>query len=349
MKKIWFFLILLGCNQYINAQYTDIINSKRPGNSESPYSVGTGVLQFESGLFYGNTGSEELFSTINPRGASLFTRCGVFNERFEINGQIVYQYNDFQFNNTFKSSTQISGVSQLNFGFKYLIYQRDYINHSKEIRSWKKRTRYDKNRWIPSIGIYIGVNTNWVNTDYQESDMTPRVALLLQNNLSKRLIILSNIGAYNINNNNSAYTYIITATYSINESLSVFIENQGDLSSSSLNPQVGTGLAYLFSRNLQFDFSARAYLDQVNPGFITGVGVAWRWDNHKDELIEVKVEKIEKIEEEGEGVEGEEEGEGEGRNRKVKEIKIEEEEEEEEEVKSGDKWKIFNIFKRKKK
>ena len=33
------------------AQYTDVINSNRPGESVSAYAVGTGVLQFESRLF----------------------------------------------------------------------------------------------------------------------------------------------------------------------------------------------------------------------------------------------------------------------------------------------------------
>jgi hypothetical protein len=37
------------------AQYTDIINSNKPGFSESPYSVGKGIYQFESNIFLRNT------------------------------------------------------------------------------------------------------------------------------------------------------------------------------------------------------------------------------------------------------------------------------------------------------
>ena len=35
----------------IHAQYTDVINSNRPGSSQSAFSVGTNVLQFELGSY----------------------------------------------------------------------------------------------------------------------------------------------------------------------------------------------------------------------------------------------------------------------------------------------------------
>lgn len=286
MKKYLILILTFYFHQQINAQYTDIINSKRPGTSESPYGIGTDVLQIETGLFYGHTNSEETFARVDPRGASLFLRYSKFQERFEINSQIIYQQNKLQFNNVFTSATKINGISEFNVGIKYLIYQRDYIDQSQEIRSWKKRTQYDKNRWVPSIGIYIGVNTNWVSTDYKESGMTPRVAILLQNNLSDRLNIITNFGGYKINSNSSVYTYIITATYAMNELLSIFVENQGDLSKSNPNFQIGTGMAYLYSKDLQFDLSGRFHLDDVNSGFIVGLGAAWRLDRHKDTLME---------------------------------------------------------------
>ena len=35
-----------------NAQYTEVINSNRPGESVGAFAVGTGVIQLESGFFY---------------------------------------------------------------------------------------------------------------------------------------------------------------------------------------------------------------------------------------------------------------------------------------------------------
>ena len=124
MKKFWFFTIFFILKSNLYAQYTDIINSNRPGKSESPYSVGTDVFQVESGFFYGQGDSQNMFSIINPVGGNLFLRYGKFNEKLEINSQIIYQENDLQFKNIFTSSTQIGGISAFNVGVKYLIYER---------------------------------------------------------------------------------------------------------------------------------------------------------------------------------------------------------------------------------
>jgi hypothetical protein len=285
MKKFWFFTIFFILKSNLYAQYTDIINSNRPGKSESPYSVGTDVFQVESGFFYGQGDSQNMFSIINPVGGNLFLRYGKFNEKLEINSQIIYQENDLQFKNIFTSSTQIGGISAFNVGVKYLIYERKYTDKSKEIKSWKKRMAFDKNRWIPSVGVYIGVHTNFVSDDYKSDGITPRVALLLQNNFSDRLNLITNIGTSNISSDYAVYTYIVTMTYAINQLVSFFVEHQGDLSKYDNDFQFGGGLAYLYSKNFQLDLAVRASLGPVKSGYVAGVGASWRLDMHQDELI----------------------------------------------------------------
>ena len=285
MKKFLILAILIICDQHLSAQYTDIINSKTPGNSESPYSVGTDVLQFETNLFYGETANNSANAKVDPRGVSLFMRYSKFDERIEVNSQIVYQSNQV-FNDDLNAFNKINGISDFNVGVKYLIYQRDYIDQSNEIRSWKKRTQYDRNRWIPSIGFYIGLNTNLISEEYKEATMTPRMAILLQNNFSDRLNLITNFGSYKISGE-AAYTYIITMTYAMSKRMSIFAENQGDLTGlENNNFQIGSGLAYLHSSNLQFDLAGRMYLNSVYSGFNIGAGVAWRLDMHQDELME---------------------------------------------------------------
>ena len=210
----------------------------------------------------------------------------MLHKKLEINSQIRFQENDLQFKNFFTSSTKISGISEFNVGIKYLIYEKEYTDKSKEVRSWKKRMAFDKNRWIPSVGIYIGVNTNLVSEDYKSAGITPRVALLLQNNFSDRLNVITNIGAYDISSDYSVYTYIVTMTYAINQLLSIFVEHEGDLSKYDDNFQLGGGLAYLYSGNLQLDLAVRANLGPIKSGYIAGIGASWRLDMHQDELME---------------------------------------------------------------
>ena len=56
MKK--FLLILTALMFFFNtkvfSQYTDIINSNRPGTSQSAFSVGSNVIQLETGVFLVN-------------------------------------------------------------------------------------------------------------------------------------------------------------------------------------------------------------------------------------------------------------------------------------------------------
>ena len=50
LQKLWIMCMIL-FTQVVLAQYTNVINSNRPGFSESPYSVGTGVYQLETSVF----------------------------------------------------------------------------------------------------------------------------------------------------------------------------------------------------------------------------------------------------------------------------------------------------------
>lgn len=286
MKKILILILILINFQNINAQYTEIINSKRPGLSESPYGVGTNVFQIEGGFFYGKSNSDEIFARINPVGANVFLRYGVLLEKLEINANITYQKNELQFNNIFTSTSNISGISQLTIGAKYLLYQQEFEDKSKEIRSWKKRTAFDKKRLIPSIGVFVGVNTNFLGEDYKQEGLSLRVAALLQNDFSDRLVLITNLIYDGILIDNSIYSYILTITYAITQRWSIFGENEGDFTKYKNDFQVGTGVAYLFSENLQLDASVRVNINNYDSGYIAGLGASWRLDMHKDKKVE---------------------------------------------------------------
>ena len=260
MKKFWVIALLLINYQYANAQYTEIINSKRPGLSESPYGVGTDVIQVETGVFFGKNTSNATFAKISPQGVNVFLRYGKFIEKLEINANITYQKDELQFNNIFTTTRGIKGISQLTIGAKYLIFQQEFDDKSKEIRSWKKRTAFDKKRLIPSVGVYVGMNTNFVGEDYKEEGMSPKAAILLQNDFTQRLILITNLIADRIGKDNKSYSYIATMTYAITDQWSFFVENQGDFLENKTDFQIGTGVAYLYTKDMQFDASVRTNL-----------------------------------------------------------------------------------------
>jgi hypothetical protein len=285
MKRILLVFFILTHFQQITAQYTEIINSKRPGFSESPYGVGNDVYQFEAGLFYKNSNDESLIAYPKTLGGELFFRFGKFIERLEVNLNAAYQTDEVK--NPFGDNYHISGISDLRFGAKYLIYQQEFTDKSKEIRSWKKRTSFDKKRLIPSVGVYGGINTNFLSENYKSEGISFKGAVLLQNDFSDRLVVLTNLVVDDIASESMLYSYIVTMTYAINQNWSFFIENVGKYETGfSPEYQLGTGFAYLISPNLQVDASIRTNIFDNYSYLFASTGLAWRLDRHQDSLIE---------------------------------------------------------------
>jgi hypothetical protein len=287
MKKVFLAILIIFSFQQINAQYTEIINSKRPGFSESPYGVGTDVYQFETGLYYINSDNTAPYSYPSTFGGELFFRIGKFIEKLEVNVNVAYQGNEVL--NPIGENYNINGISDLRIGAKYLVYQQEYTDKSKEIRSWKKRTAFDKKRYIPSVGIYVGFLPNFLMTEYKDDGIGLKGAVLLQNDINDRLVVLSNLIVDEIMTDNMFYAYIITMTYAINQNWSFFIENVGKFQPDYAPEfQFGTGVAYLFSPNLQVDASIRTNFFDSYSYLYASTGFSWRLDRHQDQLISTK-------------------------------------------------------------
>ena len=133
------FLLIVSCFLGVHAQYTNVINSNKPGFSESPYSVGNGIYQFESNLFYRDMSIESTFSQPQSLGIDLLFRTSFFLEKLEFSTHLSYQRDQVAFNNVFTSNDFTSGLSNATIGAKYLVFQQEFTDKSKEVRSWKKK------------------------------------------------------------------------------------------------------------------------------------------------------------------------------------------------------------------
>tara|TARA_R110002049_G_scaffold25194_4_gene88583 strand:+ start:7965 stop:9140 length:1176 start_codon:yes stop_codon:yes gene_type:complete len=269
------------------AQYTDVINSNKPGFSESPYSVGSGVYQFESNIFFRNTSIEPTFSKPQSLGLDLMFRTSLFLEKLELNAQLTYQNDKVAFKNIFTSHYFSSGFSRITIGAKYLVYQQEYEDKSKEVRSWKRRHAFDTKRLIPSVAVYLGMNTDFVNEIHKTGSITPKVGILLQHNLTKDFNVITNVFYDNIGSDFSEFSYIITATHNFSDQWSAFFENQTIFQEYQNNTNLGLGLAYLYSRDLQFNTSARLLFEGKAQGYYAGLGVSYRINRHRDSYIEL--------------------------------------------------------------
>ncbi|WP_218599553.1 transporter [Polaribacter sp. NJDZ03] len=290
MKNLFlkFFITLTVSITYsTQAQYTDVINSNNPGFSESPYSVGTGVYQFETSFFYKKTNIEPTFSIPESFGADLLFRTSFFLEKLELNAQLTYQKDEVTFNNIFTSQYSTSGLSKFTIGAKYLLFQPEYTDKTKEVRSWRRRHAFDKKRLIPSVALYLGVNTDEVNDIYKTGSVSPKLGILLQQNITDRFNIVYN-GYYDkIGTDFFELSYIITATQNLNYNWSGFIEHQAIFKNEQNNLNLGAGLAYLINEDFQINTSARFLKEGKSKGVYGSVGISYRIDSHSDSYTDL--------------------------------------------------------------
>jgi len=82
-------MFLVGYSMY--SQYTEVINSNRPGVSRSAFSVGTNVLQFEMGPYLVKEKHTPLNYEVSGFGIDFAARYGLLFEELEINIEGTYQ------------------------------------------------------------------------------------------------------------------------------------------------------------------------------------------------------------------------------------------------------------------
>ncbi len=314
MRHYLILILLIFSFQIGYGQYTDVINSRRPGFSDSPYSIGTGVYQIEGGLFYENIGNYLYWDQAEDRafqynakafGTDITFRTTQFLERIEFDLDLALQNENRNYITPKDSTANGFGFSKLIIGAKYLVYMPTYTDKSKEIHSWKARHAFDTRRLIPAVGVYVGLNTNLLNDLYKNPDgISPRFAIFTQNDLSNRLIVLTNFIMDKTFTGQAENSFIITVTYSLDEQFSVFGEVQGFFRKNVPNDvQFGAGGAYLINKDMQVDLSARMIYDERGDNsFLLGGGLSWRLDNHKDKIIKKSVTKNEvRLEEDNKG------------------------------------------------
>ncbi len=274
------------------SQYTDVINSNRPGESQSAFSVGKNVIQAESGL-YGIYEKHELLGTKSGGfGVDLNLRWGLFSEELEINLELQHQSDKYI---TPFGSINRSALKQTTLGAKYLIYD-PHKNYEEKpnLYSWKARQKFKWREFIPAVAAYAGINFNFDNPFTFETDPTvsPKIAVITQNQFTGGFVFVTNIIADKVTTDYPSYGYVLTLTKGINEKWSAFIENQGYKSDYYSDAILRGGAAYLIRENIQIDGSLTTNMKNTPSIFSGTVGLSWRFDeNYKPVLIRSGKEK----------------------------------------------------------
>lgn len=289
--------LLIFTSQSVQAQYTDVINSNRPGKANSTYSVGTGVYQIETGYLFQRYRDESIQSESTNNQIDLVLRMGLYREAIEI----MYEGSFGQYIIPETEALGAAAIAEDSFieegfsgrhriGVKYLIYDRfkDPKREKPNLYSWRANNSFRLKNLLPSIAIYAGTNYLANSSTYSNSEgqFSTRLMLATQSSLSSRTVLLTNYALDKIGTEFPEWSYLVSISQNIiNPHWSLFAENQGIKSERYESMILRGGLAYLWGDNFQVDLNLGTDFANTQNTFYIGSGFSCRLDRHRDKEI----------------------------------------------------------------
>lgn len=274
------------------SQYTDVINSNRPGVSRSAFSVGTNVAQFEIGPYI--IKEERTPATafeVSGFGVDFAARYGLLWEELELNIEGAYQNDTKTYTSNFAAEDSRSNFKFISVGAKYLVFDpyKNSEDDKPNLYSWKANHRFKWKSLIPAISVYLGANYDTKQNPYTAPEIegfSPKVMVATQNNFSGGWVFVMNLIKDRIGTDQSDFQYILTLTHSFNPKWVIFGETQGIKSDFYADNLFRFGGAYLWGKDFQLDTALTFNTKDTPSVFSVNFGASYRLDFHKDKEID---------------------------------------------------------------
>lgn len=265
----------------MHAQYTEEINSNRPGQSQSAFAVGKTILQAEAGLNGLYEKHDVLRNEAKGGTADLQLRYGAFTENLEFIADMQYRVDNYQdmIYNYYRND-----FTRLTLGAKYLVYDPDkYYTPKPNLKSWWANRKFKWRKLIPAVAVYGGVNLLPNNTfSFPEDKVSFKPMIALQHHFGA-WVWVNNILFDKVGTKYPSKVWITTITRGFNPHWSGFLEFQAIKSDYYADGIMRAGAAYLAWENLQFDASISTNVKNTPYIAYGGVGVSWRFTaDYKD-------------------------------------------------------------------
>lgn len=251
-QKLFSLLIGLGLVQLSYGQYNETIRSDRPGQANSPFTVGSKIFQMQNGFDYNNASKENYTNQLNDVNSVL--RYG-FTERFEVGLGLNYYNGRIDYG---KFQESINGLSSFSVSIRSNVFVGEGLK--------------------PSIGYQFNLGLPLVSEEFKSEDLAPKITIVTGQSLTSKLGLTTNFGlAWDGNSSASNFFYIVNLGYSLNDKWSLFIENYGNEANNKINTKFDGGFAYLANNDLQLDLYGG--YDQSEGGYqdwFVNAGFSWR-------------------------------------------------------------------------
>ena len=276
----------------LRSQYTEVINSNRPGQSVSAYAVGKNVAQLEFGFYYEQSDHSDLLWDSDIIGGELALRYGLLFEQLEILWEGSYQNQSINYT-ALNFDESRSDFSSNRLGLKYLFYDpyKNPERNKPNLYSWRANNKFQWKNLIPAISIYAGANFVLGDNPFYAEDPTvsPRVMLATQSQLTPKSVLVINLIYDRIATDFPELSYVISYSRAFrNPKWSVFIENQGIDSDRYSDILLRAGVSHLFNKNFMIDLSLGGNFKNSPSRYFGNAGLSYRLDFHKDEPIPIQ-------------------------------------------------------------
>lgn len=290
--KIAFFTIALFHFGAVFAQYTEVINSNRPGVSKSAFSVGTNVFQLEVGPYTVAETHTPLNYEVSGFGIDFAARYGFLFEQLELNIEGIFQNDTFTNNNAaIPADISRSNFKNFTIGAKYLILDpyKNAADDKPNLYSYFANRKFKWKSLIPAIAVYAGANFDTKNNPYTAPGIegfSPKVMIATQNNFSGGWVLVINLIKDRIGTDYSDFQYVITLTRSISPQWVVFGETQAIKSDFYADNLFRVGGAYLWTKDFQLDTNIAFNTKDTPSVFNIAFGASYRFDFHRDKVTD---------------------------------------------------------------
>lgn len=272
------------------AQYTSIINANRPGNTETPYAVGTGVLQIENTVLYNKQDVQNHITNTNALSNDLNIQYGFLSERLQ--ASINHQFTHGEINN---NPNDVTGTENLSIGLKYLLY--DHVNKEKPDlkKSWKRRYGFKYNGLIPSVAIAAKYHTSLSNSKFFNGGVNSfSFSIITQNNINSKIRVNNQLDYNNLGGSIDEFVYSVSSSYVVAKRWNPYLQFQFHKLKNYNYSSIGIGTPFLVSRDLAVSAHYNASFSNQVSGHEIGINLAYRIDNHVDRWKYIKKPKKEK-------------------------------------------------------
>lgn len=286
--KVSYTILLVFVTQFVFAQYTEVINSNRPGVSSSAFSVGTNVAQIEVGPYIIKEEHTPLKYEVSGFGVDFAARYGLLFEELEIHIGGVFQSDNTTDNRGLSPlENKRANFKSLTVGAKYLVYD-PYKNAGEEqpnLYSYHANKTFKWKSLIPAVAVYAGANFDSKDNSYLPTGVegfSPKIMVATQNNFSGGWVLIMNLIKDRIGTDFSDFQYILTLTHSFNPQWVIFAETQGIDSEFYADNLFRFGGAYLWNKDFQLDTALTLNTKDTPSVFSANFGISYRLDFHKD-------------------------------------------------------------------